>query len=127
MDFDPEDVQRAVLGDLTMDLLDKLIERAEVNVDDEEFAPVIERVNEMNPHERAAFSLSQVLGQLAIKHNDQRLFYAGSACLWFSGVLDGEIMGGNLLEAMEYSEGVWKQIQSEVDEIMTEAVDNLLP
>lgn len=123
-----QELRLSALGEITSDLISQLADRVVGDVPDELMAEALESVSRMQPHEVAVFTLGQVLGQLAIKHDDQRLFYASITCLWFSGAMESVSMDGvdDIVSMLNFSESLWVRTREEVAEIISENVDKML-
>lgn len=121
-----DEFQEHFLGEVTADLINQLYEQVRSEVPDEVAQSVKQSIMSLQPHELAAFTLSQILGQLAIKHNDIRLFYGSISCLWFSGLTDGLIRERPLEEMMDMADELWEETQQQIESIISTSVDNLL-
>ena len=125
-----QELRLNALGGITSDLISQLADRVVGDVTDAMMEEALEAVTKMQPHEMAVFTLGQVLGQLAIKHDDQRLFYASVTCLWFSGALESVSMAEDgvedIVSMLNFSESLWVRTREEVAEIISENVDKML-
>lgn len=130
-DFDDftsdEQMARHFLGDVTVDLLSELAERIKAEIPEGMMESVEANVLNLQPHEMAALSLGQILGQLAIKHNDKRLFYGSVACMFFSGVTDGVIRPGeDISELMDFADDIWVEAQKDIDSIIADGINRVI-
>lgn len=120
--------ERTVLGEATIELLNELSERVRADAPEEMYEMVYETVADLAPHQMAALTLGQVLGQLAIKYNDRRMFYGAISCMWFSGAMNAlPLMGERPFEEMmDVADRIWEETQAEITDILSGKVDRLL-
>lgn len=125
-DLNETELARHFLGDVTVDLLSELARRVKAEVSDDIVREVEENISNLQPHEMAALTLGQILGQLAIKYDDRRLFHGSVACMWFSGAVTGLVMPPDISELMDFADEIWDEAQKDISDILSDSVGKII-